>query len=57
MACLLCSINGNIFDMDKQNKTYKWGNYEIELGKVYTLKDFPPFGPPPKEKSQEKKEE
>jgi hypothetical protein len=29
--------------MNKNRKTYKWGNYEIELGKVYTLKDFPPF--------------
>jgi hypothetical protein len=31
--------------MNKNRKTYKWGNHEIELGKVYTLKDFPPFGP------------
>lgn len=40
--------------MDRNKKTYKWGNYEIELGKVYTLKDFPPFGPSPKEKLQDK---
>ena len=29
--------------MNTNKKTYKWGKYEIELGKVYTYKDFPPI--------------
>lgn len=43
--------------MNKNQKTYKWGNIEIELGKVYTMKDLPAFGKFPHSEQTDNKED